>query len=44
MSSLSEEFQVVQPGNVKGNQTNKPNLYETKLAKQLDHHCKWDVA
>ena len=36
MSSLSEEFQVLLPNNVKGNPRNKPNQYETELAKPLD--------
>ena len=32
------------PSNVKGNPRNKPNLYETELAKPLDLPCEWDVA
>ena len=44
MSSLSDEFQVLLPSNVKGNPKNKPNLYETKLAKPLDLLGEWDVA
>ena len=44
MSSLSDEFQVLLPSNVKGNPRNKPNLYETELAKPLDLHGEWDVA
>ena len=44
MSSLSDEFQVLLPSNVKGNPRNKPNLYETDLAKPLDLPGKWDVA
>ena len=44
MWSLSDEFQVLLPSNVKGNLKNKPNLYETKLAKPLDLPGEWDVA
>ena len=44
MSSLSDEFQVLLPSNVKGNPRNKPNQYETELAKPLDLPNKWDVA
>ena len=44
MSSLSDEFQVMLPNNVKGNPRNKPNLYETELAKPLDLPGDWDVA
>ena len=44
MSSLSEEFQVLLPSNVKGNPRNKPNQYETELAKPLDLSGEWDVA
>ena len=44
MSSLSEEFKVLLPSNVKGNPRNKPNLYETELAKPLDLPGEWDVA
>ena len=44
MSSISDEFQVLLPSNVKGNPQNKPNLYETELAKPLDLPGKWDVA
>ena len=32
------------PSNVKGNPRNKPNLYETELAKPLDLPGEWDVA
>ena len=44
MSSQSDEFQVLLPSNVKGNPRNKPNLYETELAKPLDLPGEWDVA
>ena len=44
MSSLSDEFQVLLPSNVKGNPRNKPNIYETELAKPLDLPVEWDVA
>ena len=44
MSSLSDEFQVLLPNNIKGNPRNKPNLYETELAKPLDLPGEWDVA
>ena len=44
MSSLSDEFQVLLPSNIKGNPRNKPNLYETELAKPLDLPGEWDVA
>ena len=44
MSSLSDEFQVLLPSNVKGNLKHKPNLYETELAKPLDLPGEWDVA
>ena len=44
MSSLSDEFQVVLPSNVKGYSQNQLYLYETKLAKQLDRLNKWDFA
>ena len=44
MSSLSEKFQVLLPSNVKGNPRNKPNLYETELAKPLDLPGEWDLA
>ena len=44
MSSQSDEFQVLLPSNVKCNPRNKPNLYETELAKPLDLPNKWDVA
>ena len=44
MSSRSDEFQVMLPSNVKGNPRNKPNLYETELAKPLDLPGEWDVA
>ena len=44
MSSLSDEFLVLLPSNVKGNPWNKPNLYETELAKSLDLPGEWDVA
>ena len=36
MSSLTDEFQVLLPSNVKNYPRNKPNLYETELAKILD--------
>ena len=44
MSSLSDEFQVMLPSKVNNNQRNKPNLYETELAKQLDIPGEWYVA
>ena len=44
MSSLSDEFQVVLPSNVGSNPRNKPNQYETALAKPLDLPGEWDVA
>ena len=44
MLSLSYEFQVLLPSNVKGNPRNKHNLYETKRAKPLDLPGEWDVA
>ena len=44
MSSQSDEFQVLQPSNVKGNPRNKPSLYETELAKPLDLPGEWNVA
>ena len=44
MSSLSDEFTVLLPSNVEGNPRNKPNLYETELAKPLDLPGEWDVA
>ena len=44
MSLMSNEFQVLQPSNVKGNPRNKPNLYETELDKPLDLPGEWDVA
>ena len=44
MSSLSDKFQVLLPSNVKSNPRNKPNLYETELAKPLDLPGEWDVA
>ena len=40
----SDEFKVLPPRNVKGNLRNKPNLYDTELAKQLDLLGEWDVA
>ena len=43
MSSLSDEFEVLLPSNVKGNPRNKPNLYETTLATPLDLLGEWDV-
>ena len=43
MSSLSDDFQVLLPSNVKGNLRNKPNLYGTELAKPLDQPGEWDV-
>ena len=42
--SLSDEFQVLLPSNVKGNPRNKLNLYQTVLAKPLDLLGEWDVA
>ena len=44
MSSMSDEFQVLLPSNVKGNPRNKPNLFKTELAKPLDLPEEWDVA
>ena len=44
MSLQSDEFQILLPSNVKGNLRNKPSLYETELAKPLDHSGEWDVA
>ena len=44
MSSLSDEFQVLLPSNVKGNPKIKPNLDHTELAKQLDLFGELDVA
>ena len=44
MSSLIKVFQVLLPSNVGGNDRNKPNLYETTLAKPLDLPGEWDVA
>ena len=44
MSSMSDEFQVLLPSNVKGNPRNKPNQFETELAKPLDLPGEWDVA
>ena len=44
MSSLSDEFQIVLLSNVGCNPRNKPNQYETALAKPLDLPGKWDVA
>ena len=44
MSSLSDEFQVLLPNNVKNNPKNKSNLYETELAKPLDFPGECDVA
>ena len=44
MSMLSDEFQVMLPSKVNSNPRNKPNLYETELAKQLDIPGEWDVA
>ena len=43
MSLLSDEFQVVLPSNVGSNPKNKPNQYETALAKPLDLPGEWDV-
>ena len=43
MSSLSDKFQVVLPSNVGSNPRNKPNQYETALAKPLDIPGEWDV-
>ena len=42
--SMSDEFQVLLPSNVKGNQRNKPNLFKTELAKPLDLTGEWDIA
>ena len=44
MSSMSDEFQVLLPSNVKGNPRNEPNLFETELTKPLDLPGEWDVA
>ena len=44
MSSPSDEFRVLLSSNVKGDPTNKPNLFETELAKPLDLPGEWDVA
>ena len=44
MWSLSDEFQVLLQSNVKGNPKNKPNLYETELAKPLDLFGEWAIA
>ena len=44
MPSLNDEFQVLLPSNVKGNPRNKPNLYETELAKPLELPGEYDVA
>ena len=44
MSSVSDQFQVLLPSNVKSNPRNKPNLYGTDLAKPLDLPGEWDVA
>ena len=44
MSSLSDEFQMLLPSNVKGNPRNKPNPNETELAKPLDLPGESDVA
>ena len=44
MPLQSNYFQVLLLSNVKGNPRNKPNLYETKLAKPLDLPGEWDVA
>ena len=41
---MSDEFQVLLPSNVNSNPRNKPNLYETELAKPLDFLAEWDVA
>ena len=43
MSSLTDEFQIVLPSNVGSNPRNKPNQYETALAKPLDLPCEWNV-
>ena len=43
MSFLSDKFQVLLPSKAKSNPINKPNLYETELAKQLDLPGEWDV-
>ena len=44
MSSMSDEFHMLLPSNMKGNPRNKPNLYEAELAKPLDLPGEWDVA
>jgi len=42
--SLGDQFQVTLPSNVKGNDKNKPGLYETTLATPLDLPGDWEVA
>lgn len=44
MSSVSDNFQVLLQGNVKGNPRNNPNLYATEIATKLDLPGNWDVA
>ena len=44
MLSMSDDFQVLLPSNVKGTPRNKPNLYKTDFAKPLDFPGEWDVA
>ena len=44
MSSLTNEFQVTLPSNVKGHPRNKPVQFETTLAKPLDLPGDWEVA
>ena len=39
MSSLSEKLTVLLLSIVKGNPSNKPNLYKTEVAKPLDLRC-----
>ena len=41
---MSDGFQVLLSSNVKNNPRNKPNLYETELAKPLDLPGKYDLA
>ena len=44
MSLLSAEFKVLLSSNVKSNPRNKPNLYETKIAKPINLPGEWDLA
>ena len=44
MSLKNKEFKVYLPSNVKGNQRNRPYLYETELSKPMDLPGEWDVA